>query len=160
MNDLPSETLDFALHRDARGRLVCVRGGTTHVGVQPVRPFPVTAPEWSCALLDNHGHEICWIDDLAGLPPATARLVEEALASRTFTPNITALLAVSTFSTPSVWTVDTDRGRTRFVLKSEESIRRLSGDALLIADAHGVQYWVADRFALDRSSRKLLERFL
>jgi hypothetical protein len=48
----------------------------------------------------------------------------------------------------------------RFVLKAEEDIRRLSGGALLIASGEGLQLRVADRFSLDRGSRKLLERFL
>ena len=47
------------------------------------------------------------------------------------------------------------------VLKAEEDIRRLRGrTALLIASASGVQYAIADSTALDRASRRLLERFL
>jgi hypothetical protein len=46
------------------------------------------------------------------------------------------------------------------VLKVEEDIRRLGGGALLIGSAHGVQFLVRDRHALDRQSRRLLERFL
>jgi hypothetical protein len=45
------------------------------------------------------------------------------------------------------------------VLKAEEDIRRLPGGQLLIASATGVQF-VAERFALDKASRRLLERFL
>ena len=58
------------------------------------------------------------------------------------------------------WTVETDRGEARFVLKGEEDIRRLANGALLIADPHGLSDRVRDRFALDRHSRKLIERFL
>ena len=67
---------------------------------------------------------------------------------------------MSTFSTPSVWQVDTDRGLTSFVLKGEEDIRRLKDGALWISDSHGIQFVVRDRRALDRRSRRLLERFL
>ena len=66
----------------------------------------------------------------------------------------------SSFGTPSQWTVETDRGYTTFVLKGEEDIRRLKGSALLIASGDGVQYGIADMAALDRASRRLLERFL
>ncbi len=75
-------------------------------------------------------------------------------------PELLRLRKVSTFSTPSIWSVDTDRGAVDFVLKSEEDIRRLAGGALLIASGQGVHYRVRDRFALDRGSRKLLDRFL
>ena len=67
---------------------------------------------------------------------------------------------MSSFGTPSTWTVETDRGNTSFVLKGEEDIRRLKGNALLIAASEGVQYRIADMTALDKASRRLLERFL
>ncbi len=70
------------------------------------------------------------------------------------------LLGVSSFSTPSTWSVDTDRGATRFVLKGEEDIRRIGRARLLIADAQGLQFLVPDLTALDRHSKRLLERFL
>jgi hypothetical protein len=59
--------------------------------------------------------------------------------------------------------VETDRGPLQFVLKSEEDIRRLGGPGegrLLITTSHGLMLFIADRWALDRASRRLLERFL
>src|SRR5205085_4931147 len=94
------------------------------------------------------------------LGDATRALLEEELAARDFAPTIKRLVGVSSFGVPSTWTVETDRGNTRFVLKAEEDIRRLENGALLITSAHGVQFRVADTQALDRASRKLLERFL
>jgi hypothetical protein len=93
--------------------------------------------------------------------PEDARLlIEEELRLREFTPVIQRLVEVSSFATPSQWTVDTDRGRTSFVLKGEEDIRRLSRDALLVLDSHGVQFLIRQPQQLDRHSRKLLDRFL
>ena len=70
-------------------------------------------------------------------------------------------MSVSSFSTPSVWQIETDRGDTQLTLKAEEDIRRLAGRTrLLIASGEGVQYRIADTEALDRTSRRLLERFL
>ena len=84
----------------------------------------------------------------------------DELAHREFMPTIERLVAVSTFSTPSTWTVDTDRGRTDFILKGEEDIRRLRDGGLLITDNHGMVFRVMDLKALDRGSRRLLDRFL
>jgi len=56
--------------------------------------------------------------------------------------------------------VETDRGETQFILRTEEDIRRLGEGRLLIASSHGLQMLVPDRFALDKGSKKLLERFL
>jgi hypothetical protein len=88
------------------------------------------------------------------------KALDEALASREFMPEIERLVRVSSFATPSTWTVQTNRGEASFVLKGEEDIRRLPGGILLIADAHGIQFLVRDVMALDRHSRKLLDRFL
>ena len=152
---------EFSLSRDPYGRLVMrMPDGTEHTGVVPVRAFPIGAPDEGLALVSADGHELGWVDRLDAMPAAARTLVEEDLASREFVPRILAIRSVSSFATPSTWTVDTDRGRTDLVLKGEEDIRRLSGATLLIADRDGVHYLVRDVGALDRASRRLLDRFL
>ncbi|MFN3750804.1 MAG: DUF1854 domain-containing protein [Thiobacillus sp.] len=152
---------DFKLHRNAFGRLVLTTAnGAAHEGVVPVRAFPIAAPEEGISLMSADGHELAWIDRLADLPSAMRGLVVDELASREFMPEIRRLRQVSSFATPSTWEVETDRGETSFVLRGEEDIRRLGPSSLLIADAHGVQFLIRDLAALDRHSRKLLDRFL
>lgn len=151
----------FELHRNAFGRLVLVDAdGQAHEGVTPVRAYPLSAPAEGLSLVGPEGRELAWLDHLDELPEPARRLVEEELAVREFTPRIERLLAVSSFATPSTWRVLTDRGDFSFVLKAEEDIRRLPEGALLISSAEGLQLSVANRFALDRASRKLLDRFL
>ena len=151
----------FALERDAHGRLLLTTpDGVRHDGVVPVRAFPITAPHEGLAMVDADGREVAWVGALDRLNAPLRTLIEEELANREFTPEIRRIVAVSTFSTPSVWQVDTDRGLTSFVLKGEEDIRRLKDGALWISDSHGIQFVVRDRRALDRRSRRLLERFL
>jgi len=149
------------LSRKASGRLALTTAdGAVVEGVVPVRAFPIAAPEEGIALVAPDGHEVAWIDRIADLPAEAGRLITEELASREFMPQILRLIAVSTFATPSTWSVETDRGETRFILKGEEDIRRLAGNGLLIADNHGVQYLIRDLLAMDRHSRRLLDRFL
>lgn len=154
-------TVSFQLTRDPHGRLLLTApDGSVHAGVQPVRAFPLAAPAEGIALMGTDGHELAWIDHLDDLPDATRNLVEAELASREFMPEIRRLRQVSTFATPSTWTVETDRGETRFILKGEEDIRRLGATALLISDSHGVQYLIRDLSRLDKTSRRLLDRFM
>jgi len=156
-----SQNLDFQLSRDAHGRLTLTdKDGQQHTGVVPVRAFPIAQPERGIGLMSVDGHELAWIEQLTELPAAIRQLLEEELASREFMPEIRTIKNVSTFATPSTWTVDTDRGPTRFVLKGEEDIRRLGPGLLIVNDAHGVQYLIQDLMAMDRHSRKLLDRFL
>lgn len=152
---------EFTLAREASGSLLLTSAdGALHHGVVPVRAFPLTAPDEGISLVSLEGHEVGWVADLHAVPAALRALLKEELALRDFIPVITRLVSVSSFGTPSVWQVQTDRGSTTFVLKGEEDIRRLSRSALLIAGGQGVQYSVPDMGALDRGSRKLLERFL
>jgi Domain of unknown function (DUF1854) len=151
----------FQLQRQASGRLLFTSSnGEQHAGVVPVRAFPLAAPDEGISLVSTDGHELAWIEQLQDLPGALRALVEEELALRDFVPQIKRLKSVSTFATPSIWAVETDRGDTTFVLKGEDDIRRLGRNALLIAGGQGVQYSVPDMSALDRASRRLLERFL
>jgi hypothetical protein len=156
-----SSPTDFQLEKNAFGRLVLTEAdGKVHEGVVPVRNFPIGAPDTCLSLMGTDGHELAWIARLADLPPLLRQLIEEELAQREFVPQIRQLMAVSSFSTPSTWQVETDRGPTDFVLKGEEDIRRLPQGRLLIADSHGMHYLLPDVKALDRASRKLLDRFL
>lgn len=149
------------LARDGYGRLVFTdEYGTSHVGVVPAQAFPIDEPGENVSLLDADGHELVFIAQISGLDADARRLVLEVIAERDFLPVVDRLLSVSTYATPSTWEVQTDRGLTRFVLKGEEDIRRLRNGGLLITDSHGVTYRVTDMRALDRHSRKLLDRFL
>ncbi len=150
-----------ALGRDDHGRLVLrLVDGSVHVGCVPVRAFPLSAPDAALSLVGADGHEVCWIDDPRALPAEWRRILDEELALREFAPRIERITAVDTFATPSTWSVDTDRGPTTLVLKAEEDIRRLGEGALLVTDGRGIGFRIADRFALDRRSRAILERFL
>lgn len=153
--------MGFELQRGPAGQLLLrLEDGTAHADVQPVRAFPLSAPGEGLSLVSTEGREVVWIERLDALPGPQRALIEDELASRDFQPEVRRLLSVSTFSTPSIWRVETDRGTTDFVLKSEEDIRRLPDGGLLIASGQGVHYRVRDRAALDRPSRRLLERFL
>ena len=153
--------ITFQLQRNAFGRLVLTDAkGVSHEGVSPVRAFPIAAPDEGISIVAVNGEELAWIESLASFPANLRDLVTTELAAREFMPTITRLKRVSSFATPSTWTVDTDRGETSFVLRGEEDIRHLGKHSLLIADGHSIQFLIADVLALDKTSRKLLDRFL
>ena len=153
--------MSLQLQRNAFGRLVLTDAqGQAHVGVVAVRAFPISAPEVGISVVDVDGHELAWVPRLDELDDARRTLLTEALEQREFMPRLLRVTAVSSFATPSTWSVETDRGPTSFVLKGEEDIRRLGPGLLIVNDAHGVQYLIQDLMAMDRHSRKLLDRFL
>lgn len=153
--------LTFKLHWNTAGRLVFTAAdGTVHTGAVPVRAFPVSAAEEGLSIVDIDGHELAWINRLADLPAAMQAAVRKGLQEREFMPEIQRLNSVTSFATPSTWHVDTDRGNFEFVLKGEEDIRRIGAASLLIADNHGIHFLIRDMFNIDKTTRKILDRFL
>lgn len=162
-----STAVNFSLIRNAHGRLeLTFTDGTLHTAITPIRAFPLEAPQECISLLGQDGREIYWIERLDTLPASIQTLLQEEFAVREFVPIIQHIVAVDSISVPSTWTLETDRGPARMVLKAEEDIRKLvtAGMShphhLLITSRDGVQYRIVDIQQLDRHSQKLLERFL
>ncbi len=152
---------NFQLRRDSFGRLVLTaEDGEVHVGVSPVRAFPIQAPDKGISMVLGDGKEVGWIDDIAGLPLQIRELVQDELEGREFMPEILSVKDVSSFATPCTWYVQTDRGDTEFTLKGEEDIRRIGATSLLVADNHGINFLVRDMYTIDKNTRRILDRFL
>jgi hypothetical protein len=149
-------------YRDPHGRLVLeMPDGHKHIGIVPVRAFPISASSEGLSLLGADGHECLWLTHLDQLNTASREVIQEELRAREFTPEIIKIVSVSGFSTPSTWSVETDHGPAQLVLRAEEDIRRLLGRTrLLVAASDGVHFIIPDATALDKASRKILDRFL
>jgi hypothetical protein len=151
----------FQLTRNAFARLVLTNAeGEVFEGVVPVRAYPIQAPQDGIALVATDGHEVGWLDRLADAPPPVQTLIQEALDTREFMPEILDIVSVTSFSTPCTWTVKTDRGDTRFVLRGNEDIRRVGPTVLLVTDSHGIQFKIRDLARLSKESRRIMDRFL
>ena len=149
------------LTRNDWGELVWTSdAGESHVGVSAIRMFPISDPDCWIALCDRQGRELQTIEDLRSLSPATRQLIEEELGLRGFIPIIRRVFSISSLSEPCEWDVETDRGRTRFVLRSEEDVRRLSPHRAIIVDARGIRFLISDARELDQTSRRFVEWYL
>ncbi|QHI97853.1 DUF1854 domain-containing protein [Xylophilus rhododendri] len=153
-------TTHLKLSRDSFGRLLMTDLRAVEEVVTPVRAFPLAAPSEGISLVGSDGHERRWIPHLDELDEASRELIRTELDSRDMIPEIRRIVAVSTFSTPSHWTVETDRGPTNLLLRSEDDLRRLPDNGLLVASGQGPHFLIKDRNALDKPSRKILDRFL
>lgn len=149
------------LHFCAQNKLIYTdENGVEHPDVTPIRAYPISAPNEAISLINTQGHEVFWLAQWSDLPSPLQPILQRALQGRDFMPVIQQLISVSTFGTPSTWSVLTDRGPTELVLKAEEDIRRIPNGGLLIQDSAGVSYRVHSLQGLDRPSKRLLDRFL
>ncbi|WP_254507669.1 cyanophycin metabolism-associated DUF1854 family protein [Anatilimnocola floriformis] len=150
----------FGLARDAFGRLTLINAdGERFVGVTPLRMFPFSDREHWISLTGPDNKELLLIEDLLALPSNLRKILEDELADLEFLPVIERVVHCSGDTEPSAWEVQTSRGPTHFVLKSEDDIRTLAPGKLLIVDAVGQRYLVPDFRKLDSYSRRILEEY-
>jgi hypothetical protein len=153
--DITSLTFD----RDAWGRLILKQGdGQIHVGVEPVRCFPLSDPEKSIALLDAEGKEILTLPDLNSLGGEARAILESELAARDFVPVIKRVISTTNPNPPCQWSVETDRGKTSFLLESEDDVRKLGPNRVMIADSNGIRYTIPDVRQLDGHTQRIVQR--
>jgi hypothetical protein len=152
---------DFGLRQGDAGGLEFVDSmGRLHVDVEPVRGFPMSDPDHWVSICDAEGRELSVIDDLAALSPSMRKVVEQNLSRREFVPTIRRILSVPADTEPAQWDVETDRGRTQFLVNSADDVRRLDGHRALVIDSDGIRYVVEDMRQLDPASRRILDLFL
>jgi hypothetical protein len=151
----------FGLERDQWGQLVYIGAdGQRHASVEPISLFPISSPESWISIRSADGNELICIQDPSTLPADVRQLLHEELSRREFVPIIKRIVRVSGNTEPCEWQVETDRGSTRFVLKSEDDVRRLGDDEVVILDAHGTRYHIINVSAMDVKSRRIVEWYV
>jgi len=132
----------FRLRHDAWGRLELIEeSGSQHSDIEVVPNFPFTDPERWISLRDAKGSEITCIENPQQLPSEVREVLEEELSRRAFIPRITRIVHVSGITEPCEWQIETDHGPTRLLLASEDDVRRLSTQQVLIINAHAFAIW-------------------
>jgi hypothetical protein len=152
---------DFELETDADGRLVFIDAdGHRHSGVVPVRCFPLTDPDRWLSLCDGRGKELTIVADPTDLSPASQAVLDGYRRRHEFIPQIERIERITIRPDAVEWGVTTDRGPHTFRIRSDDDVRRLSPQTVLVIDDAGTHYRIADVAALDTPSRKLLDRYL
>jgi hypothetical protein len=152
---------DWRLRRDQQRRLVLTdAAGKEHVGVEPLRCFPISRAEQWISICDPEGHELLCIEEPDALTADLRQMLEEELARREFVPEVTRILRISDDSEYAEWEIETDRGPTLIRFNTEDAVRRLNETRVLIIDASGIRFLISDTRTLDRTSRRLLDRYI
>jgi hypothetical protein len=152
---------EVALARDEWGQLVLMSAtSASPTAVAPTPLFPISDPEHWISLRGLDGVELACIEDLNTLSTESRELLQNELAHREFVPVIERIVRVSGQMEPSEWTVETDRGPTSFVLESEDDVRRIGDDQIVIVDAHGTRYHIPNLNMVDAKSRRIVEWYV
>ena len=152
-----SENATFA-RTDLCHVTMSMKDGTVYENLEPRRLFPVRAHSQYITLLDEGGHEIGIIRDLAELAPDSRRAVEECLEQYYLVPVITEILGVTDRAGALTWHVNTDRGEVIFRIRNRHAdVKLLYGtNRVLLRDADDNRYEIPDLTRLDKKSQKFL----
>jgi len=151
----------FNLEKDVFGNIrLILDGGQSYDQVRIIRAFPISDPENGFSIVNQDGHELVWFESINQLSEDNQRIAHASLEQIEFIPVISKINDLNTYALPSIWDIETDRGVTKLKLKTEQDIRRVSSEALLITDANGIQYLIKNRKTLDKFSKKVLDRFM
>jgi len=119
---------------------------------------PLRFPHQYVSIVDRRDHEVCLLDSLAGLEPASRELAEQELHSHYDIPMVSSVADLSIKHGPLYWRVDTNLGRREFVVKwSTERVLTMPNGSLRVTDVDGNRFHVPHPGRLDAESRKRIE---
>ncbi len=159
------QTLDPSTLRMTRGPLGEFRcevdGKCCYLNFRASRCFPLSNRKRHIALFDGPKGEIGVLHDLSELDETSRELVSELLERRYFIPLITHVKSIREEFSVIYWSVETNVGPRDFVCRGmRDSLQSLSEARILVTDADGNRFEIADYAALSRSAQAILDRVL
>lgn len=129
------------------------------IGVRPVWASPLSRPDRFLALLDAKGGELAlWSEPRQSLSDDSWRAAQLEMRRRDLTARIARIESLREENGAAYFAVETDRGARDFVATNlSSSVVPFGDNRLLIVDADGNRFEIADIAALDERSRSLLD---
>jgi len=149
------------VRRNAKGELeYSPDGRQAFQVVKPIRCFPWRDRDRFVSLRGRDDKELALIEDLNAHDPAEAQLIRDELGQVFFVPKIRSVRTIRDVFGVHTWRVETDKGGVSFDVKSRDDIHLITDTRVLVKDADGNFYEIADVAALDARSRLLLDAFI
>jgi len=126
-------------------------------GLQPHRLFPVSGLTRYIGLMDAEGNSVCVINNLDDLMPESREAIKNALNEYYMIPKITKILDWKEKHGYHVWVVETTHGNVSIeIADSNNHVKRLFDDRVLIKDGSDNRYEIPDLKKLDGRSLRLI----
>jgi hypothetical protein len=152
-DDVDQSTLRF--QRGPKALRLLVGEERCYIDVRLRLADPLRFPDQYISVIDRRDHEICLLDSLAGLDPASREIAEEELRQFYAIPTVARVQDLNIKHGPLYWRVDTDLGPREFVVKwSNERVLPLQDGSLRVTDVDGNRFHVPPKERLDAESRK------
>ncbi|NMB12315.1 MAG: DUF1854 domain-containing protein [Firmicutes bacterium] len=126
--------------------------------VKAKRAFPLTAPQAIIILEDSDGRFLGIIKGYDKMDAESVQILEMELEAEFFLPQILKIYDIRDQLGLLTWWVETDRGPRQFEVRNRRrDIRWFSDTHVVIQDADGNKYEIADLSRLDMASRQKVE---
>jgi PAS domain-containing protein len=122
------------------------------------RAFPLTAPQDIIVLEDCDGRFLGIVNEYEKMDAESVRILEIQLEAEFFLPQILKIYDIKDHLGLLTWRVETDRGPRQFEVRNRRrDIRWFSDTHVVVQDADGNKYEIADLSRLDMASRQKVE---
>jgi len=133
-------------------------GNETLGPVRVKQAFPLTAPSDVVVIEDIDGNFLGIIREYGELDAESVELVKNELEREFLLPQILKIHGIVDQMGLLTWRVETDRGPRQFEVRNRRrDIRWFSDTHVVIQDADGNKYEIADLSSLDAASRQKVE---
>ena len=129
--------------------------------VRVARAFPLSDPDRYIGLRDGNDKDIGILETLHGLDGESRAIIEEELARRYFTPQVTQVVSVNEAFGVVTWEVETSKGPRRFLVRNlRDSSYSLGGSRIMMTDVDGNRYEFPDARTLGPKAFLVLSKIL
>ena len=158
-NEVPPHLETLRLTHSEGGRIMAhVAGRTCPVRVNTC--FPWSAPDSFISLRDDDNKEVALVADPQSLDADSQLVLEQGLKEARFAFEITHIEVMRLEFEIRHWKVTCNQGERSFQTRKDDWPKQLPPNGLLITDVGGDVYAIHDWTALDRHSRKQLDRYI
>ncbi len=139
--------------------LILYLNGVACRDVDPIKPFPLSNPNYVIFRSKSSGEDICIIPDIRMLDENSLKNLEYAINKKYFIPIIMKINEITYTGEFFICDVKTNKGDRLFKVRSRRNVFRL-GNAIVIFDSDENLYLIENYKNLDRKSKEELMKIM
>lgn len=144
---------------DANDILILYINGVAYRDVDPIKPFPLSNPNYVIFRLKSSGEDLCIISDIRMLDKESLKHLEYVINKKYFIPLILKIKEITYTGEFFICDVKTNKGDRIFKVRSRRNIFRLD-NTIVIFDSDENLYLIENYEKLDRKSKEELMKII
>ncbi|MEM2239033.1 MAG: DUF1854 domain-containing protein [Candidatus Bathyarchaeia archaeon] len=139
--------------------LILYIDGVAYRDIDPIKPFPLSNPNYVIFRLKSSGEDLCVISDIRMLDKDSIKCLEYVINKKYFIPLIEKIKEITYTGEFFICNVKTNRGDRSFKVRSRRNVFRI-GNTIVIFDFDENLYLIENYEKLDRKSKEELMKII